>query len=473
MTGRRRAGAGVAGLRGGLRGGLSACARTLAREDGTALMAGIAMLAVTLGLATVVAGTSTQLSHTANQDRSSKRALGAAEAGLQAAAFHANKLAPAEGSCVSGGVAAPEIETSTGTWLCAGHSEELGNGARYTYWVSTNLDGGATCAGLPLHIDPNPEVTIVQRCVTAVGEAHGVKRRAQARVAAFRGVPIFPLGGMISLGGIELGNSTTVDGKMGANQLVDIGNSSETGDIEIAFPAPNPSVGGSSSVGDITRRTEAEGPFVLAGIDFGNSATVNDNGRISGGQDASTGTTYDAGARTLTMSHNGSLTLGGATYNFCNLSLGNNAKITVASGAKVRLFIDSPDREGSGCAAGTGHFTMGQGTDLLNPSGDPLALQIYIYGFDDGSHTVEFNNSANAKIHSAIFAPQSKLVFNNQATIAGGLAAAGLEFNNSLDFTWTPELADLRARTAVAYYRTAWRECPKEPSDPDDPASGC
>lgn len=455
------------------RGRLAGLHAVLARQDGVAMVAAIAVLAVVLGLSAVLATVSTQLAHTSNEDRGSKRALAAAEAGLQAGTFRASKLAPKDALCVTGVAVEPELDPVTGLLECPSFTEELGNGARYTYWVTPALNVGDTCAGLPLQIDEESGLTVVQRCVTSLGEAGGAKRRVQARVAAFQGLPVFPRGGLVAKGGIEIGNASIVRGDLGANGLVKVGNASTVGDIEIAFSSPNPSVGGASNVGQVIRRTEAQGPFVLAPVDFGNSATVNDNGRISSGQDVSVKTSYDGSARTLTMQTGGALTLGGGTYNFCDVQLANNTKIMVAVGAKVRLFIDSPDRQGSGCAPGTGNFVMGQNTDILNLSGDPLNLQVYVYGSGDGTHTIEFNNSLGAHIQGAIYAPQSKLVFNNAATVLGAIAAADLQFKNSLDFTWVTSLADLRARTAAAYYRTAWKECRAEPTDPSNPLSGC
>ena len=65
-------------------------------------------------------------------------------------------------------------------------------------------------------------------------------------------------------------------------------------------------------------------------------ATVDNAGVVRG---------LKAGGSTIT----GSLTLGGGTYNFCKVTLGNNSFISIAPGTKIRLFLDSPDRAGSGC----------------------------------------------------------------------------------------------------------------------------
>ena len=125
---------------------------------------------------------------------------------------------------------------------------------------------------------------------------------------------------------------------------------------------------------------------------------MNDNGRITSGQDAGSHVTYTNTAtapRTLTIGNNGSLTLGGGTYNFCKVTLGNNSYITIAAGAKVRFFLDSPDRCRLAAASrparprrqarsnGYGGMVLGQGSNFNNP-GHAINFQIYMYGYTDG-----------------------------------------------------------------------------------------
>src|SRR6185436_8521506 len=245
-------------------------------------------------------------------------------------------------------------------------------------------------------------------------------------------------------------------------------------------------LGTGSQIGTIIQRTAAQGDFVLAPINFGNSATVNDNGRIVSvpPKDVSTNTTYTnttAAPRTLSMGTGGSLTLGGGTYNFCKISLANNSTINIAAGAKVRLYLDSPDRDGSGClpsgmnlaTAHTNNYggmTLGQGANFVN-NGREDAEQIYIYGWNDGSQVLEFNNSA--KLNFALVAPQTKIVFRNSGELNGGVAAKDVEFKNGANFTWGSSLSELRADTVALYFKTAWKECRRLPTAATDPESGC
>jgi hypothetical protein len=155
-------------------------------------------------------------------------------------------------------------------------------------------------------------------------------------------------------------------------------------------------------------------------------------------------------------------------------------------GAKVRFFLDSPDRANSGCipsgmtatearSAGYGGMVLGQGSNFNNP-GHAINFQIYMYGYNDGSHTVEFNNTS--AMNAAIYAPNSNLIWKNTAGITGGVAASTVEFKNSATFAWAGDsggfsLSDLRTDTVSVYYRMAWKECRRIRTTVTDPESGC
>jgi hypothetical protein len=475
--------------------------RLLREQTGIALPAALGVLVVISLLTSSVFAVSLRLNDTSTASRDAKRALSAADAGLEAAMFRMNRLGfqstskcfttegidPATGSD-------PETGGAPAAGECAGFADDLGNGSSYTYYVTPALQEGDVCAGLPVHhADEEGVVTVTQRCVTSVGEANGERRRVQARVASYIGAQLFPVGGILAINGIKVNNTAIVGGVLGSNGQIELGNNSVvSGGIELGeADSPQPILGSGSTLGGpVTNRSEAEGAFVLAPIDFGNTAAPegNDNDRIESGADAGKNVTYDPATRNLTIGSNGSLTLGGGTYNFCKVTMGNNSYITIAVGAKVRFFLDSPDRTGSGCIpagmedaedardAGYGGMVLGQGSNFNNP-GDAINFQIYMYGYDDLSHTVEFNNTSG--MNAAIYAPSSNLVWKNTAGITGGVAASTVEFKNSATFTWDGDsadgfsLSDLRTDTVSVYYRMAWTECRRTRTAATDPESGC
>lgn len=445
----------------------------LAREDGVALPLAVTALALVSTLVAISAAGSVQLSGTSNTDRDSKRALAAAEAGLQAANYRTNKLNPASASCVT-----DRIATASGG-ECPGFTEQAGTNASYTYHVSLPLAAGAQCAGQEVQLVDGGQQTVTQRCITSTGTVNGVTRRLQSRVASYVGAGLYPLAGSIGKRGVSMQNSADIIGGVGSNGVIEFKNSATANQIELG-PSGRLVVGNGSGIGQTTQRTAEQGPFVLSSVDIGDAPTNNDNARITSGLDTSHNVAYNGSTHELTLNNSSSLTLGGGstgTYHFCSLKMANSAHLTIAAGARVRILIDSPERAGSTCPAtstrpDSGRLIVGNSSDFVNPSGDPRNLQIYVWGSPvQDRNVVDFSNS-NALVGS-LYAPQSRVVFKNSATIVGGVAADYIEFKNSVNITWDSRLADLRARTVAVHYRTAWRECRPQPSLASDPESGC
>ncbi len=120
-------------------------------------------------------------------------------------------------------------------------------------------------------------------------------------------------------------------------------------------------------------------------------------------------------------------------------------------------------------------MSLGQGSNFNNP-GHAINFQIYMYGYANGTHTVEFNNSQ--AVNAAIYAPSSNLIWNNTAGISGAVAASKVEFKNSASFSWAGgagqfDLQELRTDTVSVYYRMAWTECRRVRATTSDPESGC
>ncbi len=435
--------------------------RLASDERGVAMIVSMGVLAVILSLTAAVAANSVHVSDTSNRDRDEKRAFQAADAGLQVATYRLNKLAPGDGLCVTNVVQAPV----NGDCAATG---SLGNGATWKYNLSPVLSVGDNCAGFPI----TSVSQLLPRCITATGTVNGVKRRVQSRIVLNTGAPIFPMPGLIALNSMKFKNSSRIHAGMGANGLVELSNSNEVdGGIKLGPGAPAAQVGNSTiGGGGISYRSNQEGPWVLAPVDVGNSATVNDNGSWtrSGGNTA-VWNGGDPAYRELQLD-NGTLTLTGGTYNFCQLTVGNSVTIVVPQGAKVRVFIDSPNRPGSGCRSNvdTGRFVVNNGLSIL---GNADQFQLYVYGGDTSyGPAVEINNSGD--LHMGIHAPSASVLFKNSQRFWGGINAKNIEWKNSTDFWWDDSLSSLRGVTTSLYQRTAWRECQPDPTS-SAAASGC
>lgn len=247
--------------------------------------------------------------------------------------------------------------------------------------------------------------------------------------------------GVLALTSFRAKNANIITGKLASNGAITIGNSSAIGAIEIGPASPEPVIGtgGGGQIADLERRPVEEGPWALAPVDVGLTAFRNDNDALEG----MPGADYDPISRTLTVATGTTLTLPAGYYNFCQLNLGNNTTLLTGESGESRIYIDSPDRPGSDCPSGTGGVTSGNSVQFSNPSADATRFQMYLYGRNDGSSLWTIDNAGS--FYGTLYAPQSKLVFNNTATVVGGIVARELEFKNSLDFTWAKELGELES----------------------------
>jgi hypothetical protein len=406
------------------------------------------------------------------RDSYRKAALEAAEAGLQIADYRLNELDPANASsqnskCVGDAVVSPD---STGT--CASSVSTLGNGASYQYWTTPVLGAGGTCVGLTL----TSSESLAQRCITAVGTDNGITARSQIRVAAFTAAPLFPVAGVTGLSSVALNGGAAVRGSGASNGKVSaVGNSVATANV--LGPAGVATTTGNSSLGPTTRLTN---PIVLDPVEPGNSVTSNSDGRITNGVAATPVAPYDQvsgnvswnpATRSLSMSgQHSSITLGGAVYNFCSLSISCNANISLAPGVSAEIIIDSPDDPGSGCPAGSGTFSLSGQATWTNPSQSPTALQIYVFGLDNGSNVVSF--VGNADFYGVLYAPQSTVNVSGNGVFNGAISGASVNFNGNA-FNWSSSASTLQGSTTGAYYRTAWAQCTPTAPTTNQPGSGC
>jgi hypothetical protein len=414
--------------------------RSLASERGFALAMAIIILFVITMLTGVAVLVASQISTSTTRDTSVKGELEAAEAGQHVAGYRLTELGPSEAQCVN---ESEVVEPSNSP--CHDESESLGNGASFEYWTTVPLKAGETCAGRKV-------VAIVgvwQRCVTSEGSVNGVKPavRLQSRVSAPN---LFPVNGLFGLERVEVSNNTKVLAKGGTNGKFIIGNNASVEGVNLG-PGGATQVGNNGSAGTVTTEAEA---FALPAVKTGNSATQNSNYRIQNGlksprvspYDESTGVTYNSATRALTV--NGSLTLTGEVYNFCELTLGSGATITVQH-KPTKIYIDGSSDPGAKCSGATGAFYMSNNSNIVNTSKEAAELQIYVY---EGS--VEFFN--NVTFYGAIYAPNSTVNIKNNAEIYGAIAGNVVNVKNNGTFHSEKNVEALRGGP---YQRAVWEQC--------------
>jgi Tfp pilus assembly protein PilX len=430
------------------------------RQDGLALITSLAVLVVVGLLAGVAIDTAVRTNHITGADTNQKAALAAADAGLTVATYRLSMLAPDSSHCVTTAVNSP----SGGVCPVDG-PESLSTGSSFRFQVTPALNGG-TCAGQTVI---NSQTTVVDRCVSSIGTANGVSVRTQARVDAWSSQPVFQYSGITGLNGITASNNSNVNGGLASNGNIAISNNATVGNIYLGGGTGSLTTSNNVTTGSVSNVSKIGAPPVPVG----NSPTTNSNSRITSGQDhGSGGVTYTAATRTLSLSNNASLTLGGTIYNFCNLTMSNNTSLTIAAGVKTEIIIDSPDDPNSnGCPAGSGNLNVSNNSTVTTLFGVSTALQIYVYGTNDGKNVVNFSN--NGATFATFFAPQSTVNISNNGAFTGAILGLKVNLSNNFTFNYGSDAGQLTASTQGLYYRSAWQQCPASPTSQSDLSSGC
>lgn len=446
-------------------------ARTPASRDaGFAMYTVIMAMTVVLILSATLANGSVATITGVNKDEVAVRAFQAAEAGAQTALHRLNLIQPTAGQCIT---TSAQTAQSGSTWCAATPPESIGNGQSFTY--QTSLASPTGCTGSSFGSATS------ERCIVATGAVAGITRRVVARVVASSGAQPFPVAGILGLNGVTLSNNAALSGAVGTNGLLSLSNNaSVAGTASLWTNAPNPSLSNNSSIaGGVVRGAQfvASVPNMLHPTTGLDSATSNDNARLLAGAspaDSCTGSgacyvNTGASPRTLSFTNNKAVTLGGAVYNFCKINFGNNSSLNIAAGARVIIFLDSPNRPGSGCVSGQGSVTASNNATFSNPSGDPTAFQLIVYG-TTAYPTITFDN--NLTFRGAIYAPTTNVVFRNNAKIVGGITAKTVLLENN-GHSYDNRVANLVFATTLIYFRGAWRQCSSPAQAATAPATGC
>jgi len=423
--------------------GLTAETTRAATDGGFALPIAIIILFIITVLTAAAISVATQTSTSTTRDNNVKAEVEAAEAGQHVASYRLSQLAPNETQCVNESEAVTPANSP-----CQDNRESLGNQASFRYWTTVTLKAGEKCAGRTV-----AATRTSQRCVTSEGSVSGVEPavRLQARVTA---PPLLPVNGLFGLESVEIQNNTEVLAKGGTNGTFKIGGNAT---IEGVALGPSGQVELANSKSSAGGETKESTNFTLSPVKPGSSATENSNYRIENGlkspktspYDESSGVTYSGATRSLTVGS--SLTLNGEIYNFCSFSVGLKATITVQH-KPTKIFIDSPNDPGSKCSAGSGTFSMANGSSFENPNKEAAALQVYVY--DESGGPVVFNN--NSIFYGVIYAPNSLIEVHNNNVIYGAMAGRAVSLKNNNKFYSENNAAEL---LGGPYQRAAWEQC--------------
>jgi hypothetical protein len=443
--------------------------RYLARsERGIALPVALFATVAAMGLGSVAVLSSIDVQQGSQRDNSSKSAIAAADAGANVALQRQNRYATsldAEHPCLnvgSGGKLEPGAQAATEPGWCAPISGEVG-GSTYSYRVSTV---GGVCGGHEV-------------CVVSTGTAATVSRRIELSLdQAGIGTPASSTQLEEELGKATEGKELTakelkeleerlkaeilanehggsVAGLVGKDEITVSGN----GDIRVGVgtngnlvTSGNASICGSIQVGIGKKWTKSGNAKQCSGYTFtegtqtppevssfipADIATHNSNGRItmcSKGlpaecqKDTYTGDSWSSTSpfkpsnRSISLSGNTTLTVGGGDYWLCSLTMSGNSKLIMASGSHVRFFFDTPEHCGT-----SSQISMSGNNEITATGYKPGVGQFdmpgfYLLGSTSWVSQVDLSGNNSTTDEFVIYGPNSYVNISGNATFKGIVA---------------------------------------------------
>jgi hypothetical protein len=421
-------------------------------EQGIALPAALMMLMIIASIAAALMTGAITASSQSTHDRGVKRAIAAADAGLEAATYRINKLTPSSLACVVRGVASQlVIEPLQPDGWCREQTEDLGNGASFNYRVKAAVQ-------LPLNGQ-----WVLQRKIVSAGTVNGVTRRVSAMVGSATGTSLFGSYAIISLEDLPITNSARVDGNIASNGSIQLTNSAEVCGNATPGPGKQFTTWNSAHLCPGFASAAATVPFVLNPIDQGNTGTVNNNNFI-GVKDVLTkvaGVLWNPVTRALRLSIGSTLTLTGNVYSFCSLEVDNNSQLIIAprdAAVPVKIYIDSPEH----CPGVTnaGSVRLRNGGNLVNMNSDPTTVQLYVAGSATRDSAVDYDNNFQTAVNMVIYAPQSDVTLSNHTHFIGAVAAKSVVLQNNTEIKSHESIGGISVDGLKPLFkRQSWTEC--------------
>lgn len=468
--------------------------RPFKSQEGVALPVAMSMMLVISLFVVAFFTTALQVNETSIEDRSTKRALAAAEAGLHMAMYRLNGIGSNQ-----------PAQCLTTTWValpatgqCPALTETVGNRASYTYYVTPEISqlpaAQRSCILLPSQTLGNTD-----RCITVIGTSDGVQRRVQVRASTLTAATSYKTVGLMSKSLMHAGNSAELTSNVGVNGIAHFGNSAKTfsnssigitGAI-LRAPGSTYQTSGSGQVIAGGQQTVTT-PFEFPEIDFEVPEATATN--IVSGL-SRPGMTYTAATKQLRVTGS-SASLPAGTYYFCRFSMANGAKLTFSTTAATKIYIDSPSRSGSLCtgqADPSGTFTL-ETSNEFNKDGREDLVEVFVHGTSsngltrtgysswcfpagDPPHTdkceSDFVLGNSVHFEGMVYAPNTTVEANNSVTWVGAVGADKIRFNNSVKFELTSAVKNSAPTTSSGVRRGSWVECSPTPSVAADPESGC
>jgi hypothetical protein len=377
------------------------------------------------------------------RDFATKDALAAAEAGAHEAMLRYNATTVdgvSWGQCLPSGTKLTDGGNPAYSW-CPAQTAQLADGSTYTYRV-----------GFP---DATPSVPLPPHTAQIIsqGSSNGVTRRVDVTIRSASSQTPFTAAGIIGLNSINLGKNSTLNGTSATNgDLTLTGNDSVCGNTQVGpgrtvvgtltcptGPTPTVSQGvtalppvNQGDVGPPTNNNQNGNFFSVNVVGTGSTPKVSElrracfNGKNAAGE-TDTSTSTGCGARELRLGNGGggvTVMLNGGNYSLCKLTMEQSSTLKVATGAKVTIYFDSPER--CGYTQATDQLSMGSGTSLQVAAGSAQNLRLLFVGSDSIPTRAIYasNTSGNPSCNQdfIMYGPRTDIVLSANSYFCGALA---------------------------------------------------
>jgi hypothetical protein len=416
-----------------------------------------------LALATTSAVVTIKAQSGVSRDQSSKEALAAAEAGVNAALLRYNRVVTngANSCVVSSGGGTVYLTRPSGGW-CAAVEGTTTNGS-YTYKVA-------------------PASTNGEMEVVSIGTVNDVTRRVDVHARSSSGQSIFSDAGVKSLDSLtmdaasEIRSSTATNGDLVLSSNAKLCGQSSVGvgrRVLLQSNAGHHAETTCAGVGSATQK-----PLDLPPVNPGNSATVNDNGRFFSldlRQPANDSrVTWDPATRELNLKQSSSLTLGGRVYSFCKLTMSSNTAIYIAPGSNVVMYFDSP--ENCKQPSGTTQLNLSSNSRITSTGGGPANAAILMVGSSVLETRVQLNSNtqvaSSCNQNFVIYAPRTIVDLDSNSIYCGAIAAKSIHMDSNSRLFQDSGASNFVLPYAHPHYVISrFVECSTEPANPPD--AGC
>jgi hypothetical protein len=444
-------------------------------EHGMALPAALFATVSSLALAGAAVMSTVDVQQGSKRDNGSKSAIGAADAGANVAMMRLNRhaaLLTSEEPCFKLNATTGELEAGPAPvgepgW-CAPIKGEVG-GATYSYRTSaygatlgavhvvstgtanevtrriqlslteSNLWKGVTKADLI-----GKELEKAEKTTNSKAELEQIKIELLAAEEELK-----KSGGIAGLVGRESitasGNSDIHVGVATNGTLTTSGNTSICGSIQVGIGKKWTHSGNASqcsgySVTEGNLSIPAVSSFMPSDI-----ATHNSNGRITAcskglpaecQKDTYNGTwsktdPFNPSNRSISLSGNTILTLGGSDYWICSLQLSGNSKLIMAKGAHVRFFFDTPEHCGTSnqiSMSGNNEITA---TGYQGTPGHFDMPGFYLLGSTTYTSQVSLSGNSSTTDEFVVYGPDSYINVSGNATFKGIIAGKQIAWSGN------------------------------------------